>query len=118
MNGSLPEPLPDGTYTGSVEGYRGSWLGKTFEAHDATGKNRLKSSRGIEQRFPFVTWLGRGLADPIDVVKIDYDIAGNPAWLRSVLDEIVQVGPEHYLGKVHVRLGPLHFTVGYFELRK
>jgi hypothetical protein len=45
-------------------------------------------------------------------------IAENPWWLRRVLDEIVQVGPDHFLGKVHLRWGPTHLTVGYFELRK
>ena len=118
MNGSIPEPLPDGDYKGRVAGYSGSWLGKSFDANRSTGINLLKSSRGTEERYPFVTWVGQGLADPVEVVKIDYDIAGNPLWLRSILDEIVEIGPEHYLGKVHLRLGAVHFNVGYFELRK
>ena len=117
-HGSIPKPLPEGDYKGSVEGYSGDWIGKTFDAKNATGKNLLKSSQGVEQRYPFKTAVGRGLTDPINVVKIDYDIAGNPLWLRRVLDEIVEVGPHHYLGKIHLRLGPIHVTVGYFELRK
>ena len=78
----------------------------------------MKSPQGVELRYPFRTEVGPGLADPVQVMKIDYDIPENPLWLRSILDEIVQVGPNHYLGKVHLRFGPMHATVGYFELRK
>jgi hypothetical protein len=116
--GAIPQQMPDGDYQGSVSGYSGSWLGKTFDAKTATGRNRMKSGEGVELRYPFRTWVGRGIADPVQVIKIDYDIAGNPMWLRRILDEIVQVGPNHFLGKVHVRWGAVHLTAGYFELRK
>jgi len=116
--GAVPKPLPDGPHKGTVVGYDGDWIGKTFDAKTATGKNLLKAGSGIEERYPFVTAVGRGIADPNTVVKIDYNIAGNPLWLRAILDEIVEVGPNHYLGKIHVRVGPVHFAVGYFELRK
>ena len=116
--GTIPQQMPDGDYKGSVNGYSGSWIGKTFDARHATGKNRMKSPQGVELRYPFKTEVGRGVADPIQVVKIDYDIPENPLWLRRILDEIVQVGPDHFLGKVHLRWGPVHLTVGYFELRK
>ena len=116
--GSIPLQLPEGDYKGSVTGYGGDWIGKTFDPQHAAGKNLFRSPGGVEQRYPFKTAVGRGLADPITVVKIDYDIVGNPLWLRSILDEIVEVGPNHYLGKIHLRLGPMHVTVGYFELKK
>ena len=116
--GTIPQPPPDGDYKGSVAGYHGGWIGKTFDAQRAAGRNLFTVPAGVEQRYPFKTVVGTGLADPISVMKIDYDIAGNPQWLRSILDEIVQVGPNHYLGRIHVRLGPMHLSVGYFELRK
>jgi len=116
--GSIPQPMPDGDYKGTVSGYSGSWIGKTFHLMTATGMNRMQSGQGVELRYPFRTWIGQGMADPIQVVKIDYDIPENPAYLRAILDEIVQVEPNHFLGKVHLRLGPAHLTVGYFELRK
>jgi hypothetical protein len=116
--GTIPQPLPDGDYEGHVTGYSGDWIGKTFDARHSTGKNRFKSGQGVELRYPFKTVVGPGLADPNAVVKIDYDIPGNPLWLRRILDEIVQVGPNHYLGKIHLRLGPIHVAVGYFELKK
>ena len=116
--GTIPLPTPEGDYKGSVNGYSGSWIGKTFDAKSATGRNRMQSAQRVELRYPFRTWVGPGVADPIQVVKIDYDIPENPLWLRGVLDEIVQVEPNHFLGKVHLRWGPMHVTVGYFELRK
>jgi hypothetical protein len=55
----------------------------------------------------------------LDVFKIDYNIKGNPLWLRRILDEVVEVEPGKLLGKVHVRwiLG-ITFTAGFFELEK
>jgi hypothetical protein len=115
---TIPQQMPDGDYIGTVNGYSGSWIGKTFDAKHATGKNRMHTPQGVELRYPFRTEVGPGVADAIRVVKIDYDIAENPWWLRRVLDEIVMVSPNHFLGKVHVRWGPAHLTVGYFELQK
>jgi hypothetical protein len=116
--GAIPRPLPDGDYKGSVAAYSGDWIGKTFDARRAMGKNLFRSANGVEQRYPFKTLVGPGLADPVQVLKIDYDIQDNPAWLRGILDEIVQVGPGHYLGRIHLRLGSMHLSVGYFELKK
>jgi hypothetical protein len=116
--GTIPQPPPDGDYKGSVNAYHGGWIGKTFDAKRGAGTNLFSTPGGVEQRYPFKTLVGPGLADPIPVMKIDYDITGNPPWLRGILDEIVQVGPGHYLGRIHLRLGPMHLSVGYFELRK
>jgi hypothetical protein len=117
--GTVPSPMPEGDYQGSVNGYSGSWIGKTFDAKHAAGKNRFKTpAGGVELQYPFKTEVGLGVADAVKVVKIDYDIPENPVWLRRILDEIVQVGPNHFLGKVHLRWGPVHLTVGYFELTK
>src|SRR5207237_7191398 len=111
--GSIPQALPDGDYKGHVAGYSGSWIGKTFDAKHGTGKNLFRSASGVELLYPFKTVVGSGLADPVAVIKIDYDIAGNPQWLRRILDEIVQVDPNHYLGKIYL-VGPMHVTVGYY----
>jgi hypothetical protein len=38
------------------------------------------------------------------VLKIDYDLNGNPLFtVRRVLDELVQIDDNLYLGKAHVR---------------
>jgi hypothetical protein len=116
--GSIPQPLPDGDYKGSVAFYSGGWIGKTFDAKTSMGKNLFRSPKGVEQRYPFRTLVGPGLADPIQVLKIDYDVDDNPPWIRGIVDEIVQVGPEHYLGRIHLHLGSIYLSVGYFELKK
>ncbi len=67
--------------------------------------------------FDFTTVVGRGAVDPVDVLKIDYDLPENPPDLRRLLDELVELSSGFYLGKVHVfrRDGRLQ-TVGYFSL--
>ncbi|MBE7551001.1 MAG: hypothetical protein HS126_08000 [Anaerolineales bacterium] len=46
-----------------------------------------------------------GLADPDrQVLKIDYDLLGNPRLsIRRILDELVQVENDFYLGKAHLK---------------
>jgi hypothetical protein len=112
-----PDPPPHGLYKGSV-GKDVSWKGKSFDSSASRGINIFEKNGAREKRYPFRTYVGRGLRDKkIDVLKIDYDIEGNPWWLRRVLDEVVEVEPGRYLGKIHVRwLLGINFAVGYFRL--
>lgn len=120
-DGIVPNPLL-GLYAGSVPGHTVSWLGKKFlpaqagNAASGSGVNVFQDG----ERYPFTTSVGGGLRDTkIQVFKIDYDTPRNPFWLRLILDEIVQVSPGHYLGKLHVRIIPGYpFTLAYFELKK
>ncbi len=117
--GQSPKLAPDGLYKGTVDGRKVSWQGKKFNATNHSGINIFENAQGNEvEKYPFVTAYGPGLRDKnLEVFKIDYDIAGNPFWLRSILDEIVQISPTEYLGKVHVRIIPgLPFTYGFFKL--
>src|SRR5690349_10422380 len=100
------------------------WHGKTFESTQQRGDNiftrdsyplaRLfnplyrgfvndgpKTYRG----FAFRTYTAPGLFDTDrTVLKIDYDLKENPALtVRRVLDELVQLDENLYLGKAHVR---------------
>ena len=127
--GALPNPKPDGFYQGSV-GFKTSWLGKKFFAENSTGVNVIavkakKKSANTESasevdKYPFKTYTGPGLFDQkLFVQKIDYNVKGNPFWIKWILDEIVQIGPDHYLGKMQLRIIPgLPFSVLYFELKK
>jgi hypothetical protein len=74
---------------------------------------------GVLSAFDFRTYLAPGISDPDRVVlKIDYDLDLNPRFLiRSILDELVMVGPQTYLGKVHMRRGRTWKLMGYFALR-
>jgi hypothetical protein len=113
------------------------WLGKRFDSLAAAGDNllvpavatpaRLMWPRyafrpvepGVLSAFDFRTYTAPGLADPDRaVLKIDYDLDVNPRFMiRDILDELVQVGSNTYLGKVHMRRGGKWKMMGYFALR-
>ncbi len=119
--GTLPAPFPNGFYAGSTDFYKGSWQGKTFSADTESGKNVFGTEgQTLEEKYPFSTATGLGLRDKnLSVFKIDYKTGSNPFWISPVLDEIVEVAPGQYLGKIHYRLIPgFPFTLGYFNLEK
>ncbi len=100
------------------------WQGKTFHGSTASGANvftrdalplahvfwptyrryRADGPRTY-QAFAFRTYPGPGLLDPDrPVLKIDYDLPENPSLsVRRVLDELVQIDDQLYLGKAHLR---------------
>ncbi len=114
--GSLPKPPPDGPYKGGQRSGVGSdWQGKTFNQKAGTGINRFNGG----EKYTFKTYETKGLRDNKQVLRIDYKQAGNPWWLRFIVDEIVQVDKDKYLGKVHLKVIPgLTFTLTYFTLQK
>jgi hypothetical protein len=119
--GKVPSPLPDGLYKGMVSGRpHPSWQGKKFSSADNSGINIFKVGSSNQEKFPFKTSVGPGIVDKdISVLKIDYNISQNPVWLRFILDEVVEVSPNHYLGKLQFRALPfMTFTLGYFDLEK
>lgn len=115
LAGTVPSPLPDGFYAGKVNGYRGSWTGKTFDVATGLGINNFKDGNKL---YPFRFYAGQGLSDKIPLLKIDYNQPQNSWWVRHVVDEVVQTAPGHFLGKIHTKFIGLTFTVGYFTLLK
>src|SRR5215211_1645097 len=117
------------------------WLGKRFDAATATGDNiMLPSARllaklvwpsyrfqslgdGRYAAFRFRSYAGAGALDrDRRVLKIDYDWDENPNFLiRDILDELVQVVPDVYLGKALLRYSrrspQSRRLVAYFALR-
>lgn len=100
------------------------WLGKTFDAATQTGENLFTRDsyplarffnllyqgftlEGADtyRGFAFRTYTAPGLMDPDrSVLKIDYELDENPSLtVRRVLDELVQVDRDTYLGKAHLR---------------
>jgi len=100
------------------------WLGKTFNAAHQLGDNIFTKDsyplarffnpfyRGFVadgpatyRAFAFRTYTAPGLIDTdLSVLKIDYNLKQNPSiTVRRVLDELVQVDDNLYLGKAHVR---------------
>jgi hypothetical protein len=140
--GHAPDPLPDGFHPGEAHvlfDKRTPWLGKSFDAKNQIGFNIftplgariLKFASPLYQKFSvneegntrayyFKTSVGKGKKDVnTEVFKLDYDMPENPFWIRAILDEVVEIAPQQYLGKIHVKVLPGFFiSVGYFGLRK
>jgi hypothetical protein len=112
--------LPDGLYAGSAAGPPVSWKGKKFGKANQVGINEFITPDGtLEEKYPFVTSVGPGAHDSIPVIRIDYNLSANPLWLRPVLDEIVEVAPGEYLGKLQLRIIPGYpFTLTFFRLKE
>jgi hypothetical protein len=116
------------------------WVGKRLSAATQSGDNLLLPSARIPLKvlfpsyepqpaddgklaaFRFRTYVEPGKVDPDrQALKIDYDSDENPGLLiRDILDELVQIVPGAYLGKVLLRRGgqaaPTWRLVGYFAL--
>lgn len=114
------------------------WEGKRFDAGTGTGDNRMteqatlvgkvlwplysmKDSPDGKLAFDFTTYVEAGKEDPDrEVMVIDYaDVASNPRLIiRSIRDELVEVVPGAYLGKILYRLPTKSYVkLGYFALR-
>jgi hypothetical protein len=115
------------------------WAGKRFNSADSRGDNVLAGSarwpakllwplyntgaaQGGRSAFDFETQLEPGKNDPdVTVLKIDYhDVESNPRLLiRSIRDELVEVVPGAYLGKMLWRHdSERHTLLAYFALRQ
>ena len=118
------------------------WLGKSFDAAANAGYNRLAPSarwpakllwptysttddENARHAFDFETAIEPGKADPgVQVLKIDYEpVQENPDLvIRRIRDELVQVVPDTYLGKILWRSGEgdaaTYACIGYFALRQ
>ncbi len=120
LAGTVPNPPPDGFLKGSTDFYHASWQGKKIAAQGSNGVNIfLKDGKEVE-KYPFMTYVRKGLRDKnLDVYKIDYRNSENPWYARPILDEIVEVAPGKYLGKINYRLIPGYpFALWYFKLEK
>ena len=113
------------------------WQGKRFDKDTAKGDNRLTKSTGLVGKllwplysmkdhvdgklaFDFETYVEAGKEDPdVDVMVIDYaDIEKNPKLvIRSVRDELVELVPGVYLGKILFKTDSGYNKIGYFALR-
>ncbi len=120
LSGKIPSENPDGLYKGSAI-FTASWLGKKFDASKSAGVNIFQNPDGTQiERYPFKTYVASGIRDTnLQVIKIDYDLPENPFWLRMILDEIVEVTPGKYIGKLSLRFIPgVSASLGYFFLDK
>jgi hypothetical protein len=118
--GTVPNPTPDGFLKGLTDFYQAGWQGKKVDAATANGINVFSDGNGVVEKFPFKTYVGKGLQDKnLDVFKIDYAGTASPWYARPILDEIVEIAPGKYLGKISYRLIPGYpFALWYFKLEK
>ncbi|MBS1792164.1 MAG: hypothetical protein JST85_30940 [Acidobacteria bacterium] len=137
--GRIPEAL-EGFHPGMAHvlfDKQTPWLGKHFDSQQQIGYNVFTplgakilkfaspfyrkfsvNEEGNTRAYYFKTWVGKGKKDrQLGVFKLDYDTPENPLFIRIILDEVVEIAPEKYLGKIHVKFLPGFFvTIGYFGL--
>ncbi len=117
----VPSVPPDGFYRGSVEGFAvATWKGKGFSSATQTGINEFSEGTASIQKYAFKTYVTKSVVDPTkEVLRIDYSSSDNPWWVRAVVDEIVEVKPGEYLGKVCLRPFPqVSVALAFFRLSK
>ncbi len=117
LKGKVPTAIPDGFLKGEVNA-KSDWLGKKFDVKSGKGINVFSEGENSTERYTFSLSTGKGLVDPIEVIKLNYNIPTNPFWLRLVTDELVEISSGKYLGKLIVNLGPIHLALGFFTLSK
>lgn len=112
------------------------WYGKTFYSKQQRGDNVLplymtslikfrygkdsilKKEKNVVHVFPFKTTIKKGLKDAISVLELNYDLPKNPLMIRKIVDELVNVGKDSFLGKAHIKEDNGFRTVAFFRLEK
>ncbi len=77
------------------------WAGKSFRsATDKTGEGINRINLTLSQRtwFPFNTVIEPSVIDGKPCIYLDYDLAGNPWFVRRIRDELREVAPGLFLG--------------------
>lgn len=141
-DGQIPKEKPEGFYSGAahlIPFKKVPWLGKSFTSVENSGFNIFTPSGAKllklltplyklfsvnddsnTKAYNFKTCIGKSLKDKdLQVIKLDYNGAENPFLIRIILDEIVEIAPEQFLGKVHLKVFPSFYaTIGYFGLTR
>jgi hypothetical protein len=114
------------------------WMGKSFDAANSKGTNRLtgtarwpakllwplyKTREAPDGRlaFDFETAVEKGRVQPdVRVLKIDYEpVSTNPRLvIRQIRDELVELVPDTYLGRILFKVRGGYSNIGYFALRQ
>lgn len=110
LSGSLPI-VETGFYKGNDQ-ISSTWQGKKFTPEKSSGINVFSDG----ERYTFKTY-AKSYGNKQRLV-LDYDVSGNPWWIRLIVDEMVEVEPGQYQGKVYAKIGPLKLPVTYFQLQK
>jgi hypothetical protein len=100
------------------------WKGKIFETEisikgeegQGNGVNRLNIGPLRFLRFQCNTQITPQLVGPNNVFRLNYDIPGNPWYIRRIRDDIKRIGDGLYLGTANFRMGSTHKFIIYFVL--
>lgn len=95
------------------------WQGKTFTSHGdrgGEGINRVFGNRANWYRFR--TFVGPSRIGNFDAVQLDYDIEGNPFFVRPVKDEVREVAPGLWLGIAYLHTAGNDHLGLYFGLSR
>ncbi len=112
------------------------WYGKNFEKNTLQGYNFISPAllpiikwkygdKGILEQekhrihiYPFQTRIRKSIRDSIDVMQLNYDISPNPTQIRSIVDELVCIGKNEYLGKAYIQEKNDFRLIAIFTLKK
>jgi hypothetical protein len=108
------------------------WLGKRFDTDAKRGTNSLdrlglmvrpltpvQKAGDHYEAFPMTNWVEPGKIDPdTDVLVIDYaSVPANPWPVSRIRDELVEIVPDTYLGKMLWHQGDDYYLLAYFALK-
>lgn len=119
-SGTAPEIFPDGPWNGRAEELGDiSWKGKKFLGN-GRGINVFEKSGTKTEAYPFAHTVTDSIGmSGMKILKLDYNQPTNPWWLTFIVDEMVSVGQNQFLGIVYIKLIPgFPFRMGYFRLTK
>ena len=68
--------------------------------------------------FPFRTFIKKGIMDKKNVLELDYNLPRNPDMVRKVIDEIVEVGDNAYLGRAYIKENETYRLAAFLRLYK
>lgn len=120
FGGTAPSAMPEGLWNGTADELgKISWKGKKFLG-GGRGINLFEKSGVTNEAYPFAFLTADSIGFPgKKILKLDYGQKENPLWLRFIVDEMVSVGENKFLGVVYITLIPgTPFRMGYFALTK
>ncbi len=97
-----------------------AWVSKTFTSQTDTAGSGINDLRmpivGRQKRLPFVSTIGPSAIDGEPCIILDYDSPQNPAFFRSVFDELRPLGAGVFIGlgvrkRKSGRVGEIFFVV-------
>ncbi len=118
MKSAAPTTVAEGLWKGTADELgEVSWKGKKF-LPDAQGINLFGEEK--TEKYPFSFFPAPSLSDSAKtILRIDYGRKENPLWLRLIVDEMVRVADNKFLGAVYIDLIPgFPFRMGYFRLER